>query len=98
MRVFGGLAARRRTTWSPVPGIDFADRTGSPLHVVHAWDVPVGYGWDDETGKYQRLSRLEKDARLTISETIAGTREVYLNVNIAGGASAVREEPVTPRT
>ncbi|MGH3483674.1 MAG: universal stress protein [Nocardioidaceae bacterium] len=63
-------------------GFDFADRTGWPLHAIHVWDVPNVYGWDDEPGKHQRRSRLERDARLTISETLAGKRERYPNVEV----------------
>jgi nucleotide-binding universal stress UspA family protein len=73
-------------------GFEFADRTGSPLQVIHAWDVPVVYGWDDEPGKHQRLSRLEKDAGLTISETLAGRREQYPDVDVQ--ERPVRGHPV----
>ena len=73
-------------------GFDFADRAGSPLHTVHAWDVPVVYGWDDEPGKHQRLSRFEKVARLTISETLAGWREKYPSVDVQ--EKPVRGHPV----
>lgn len=63
-------------------GFDFADRAGSPLHVVHVWDLPQLYGWDDDPGRHSRLSRLENDARLTISETLAGWREKYPDVAV----------------
>jgi nucleotide-binding universal stress UspA family protein len=63
-------------------GFDFADRSGRPLQAVHAWDIPEVYGWDDDPGRHLRLNRLEKDAALTISETVAGWREKYPSVDL----------------
>jgi nucleotide-binding universal stress UspA family protein len=73
-------------------GFDYADRAGSPLQAVHAWDEPTVYGWDDDPAKHQRLSRLEKNAALTISETLAGLREKYPNVDVQ--ERPVRGHPV----
>lgn len=73
-------------------GFDFADRAGSPLHVIHAWDMPIVYGWDDDPAKYQRLSRLDKEARLTIAETLPGWREKYPDVDVL--EKPVRGHPV----
>ncbi|MGH3480475.1 MAG: universal stress protein [Nocardioidaceae bacterium] len=73
-------------------GFDFADLAGVPLHVIHLWDVPTVYGWDDDPGRHQRLGRLEKDARLTISETLAGWRERYPGVDVQ--ERPVRGHPV----
>lgn len=73
-------------------GLEFADRAARPLHAVHVWDAPVMSGWDDDPGRHQGLSRFEKDARLTISETLAGWREKYPNVDVQN--KPVRGHPV----